>query len=196
MLWKDLRADLGAWMAGTHRVRTSGHQAKPGCPEPASAEGTAEDPHKPKAHYNSNRNRQTYLGDDQVLGELGEANNVVKELRLLRKEVGAADELERVLQPEEALVALLVPVALADDLVRVDEELLVARPRAVAHVRVDQVPVAPVHERVLRLDVAAVREALAALVARPDQVVGLAWVEVQHGQPKGVRDRGRVHGVP
>ena len=115
--------------------------------------------------------RATHLRDDQELRKLREADDMVEQLRLPREKVRAADQLQGILQPKEALAALLVPVRLAQDLVGVDAQLRVARPRAVAHVLVDRRPVPPVLERVVRLDVAVLRKARAALVARPNQVV-------------------------
>ena len=140
--------------------------------------------------------RLPYLRHDQVLAEFGKPNNVVEQLRLPPEELRAANQLQRVLQPEEALVAPRVLVHLADDLVRVDEQLRVARPGTVPHVLLDERPLASVVTGVVRFDVAVLAEASAIPASAPNKVVRVRRVEVQDLQPEVVGRQRHVHAQP
>lgn len=122
---------------------------------------------------------------------------MVEQLGLPVVEIRPCDQLQRIVHAKVVLRALLDLVRLADDLVRVDTQLRVARPRAVAHVRINLVPVPSIVPRVERLGMAGLTQSsMTVSTACPDEIVGLQWMEVQDLKPEGVWGKRRVKSVP
>jgi len=80
--------------------------------------------------------RFTNLSHDQVLRELGESNNMVKQFLLVPIVVRPLDQLKRVIQLEQLLVASFVPVRFANDLGGIREEGCISSPSAIPDIRV------------------------------------------------------------
>lgn len=140
--------------------------------------------------------RATDLSNDEVLRELSESNDVVEKFPLPRVEVRSTNQLERIVDAEVPLVALLDLVALADDLVWVDAELDVARPRAITHILVNTLPASAVVPSIPTLDVTSLTETVATTAAAPNEVIALDRVEVQDLKTEGIRWQGCFEGIP
>ena len=96
---------------------------------------------------------------------------MIEQLLLLVIEVRPTDEFQRILHPKEHLRSLLVPIRLAQDLVRIGKQLRVPRPCAVPDVALHRLPLSTVIERIVRFNAAVVAEPATVVCATPDEVV-------------------------
>lgn len=110
-----------------------------------------------------------------------------EEKSLLVEEVRTAYELQRVLHLEEQLIALLVLVRLANDLVRVCQQFRIASPVAIANVGINEFPVAPIVRGIISFHMAVFAEVSTILSTGPYKVVGLHWMEMKHVETQRVR---------
>lgn len=111
---------------------------------------------------------------------------MVEQFGALIIEVGTADELKGVVESKVLLRAFLNLVRLAQNLIRVDAQLGVTRPLAVAHVLIDVVPIPPIVASVERLNMALLCEAGTVAASRPDEIVRLYRVEVEDVEAEDV----------
>ncbi len=143
--------------------------------------------------------KETYLGHDEELGELGKPNHRLKYCLLPRIEIRPDHKAKRIRATRSLrLRGGLVTISLAHDLFRVRIELTVSRKRAIAHKIVNGVPVAPVVRGVVSLSAAfrAPARRRAVFVADPDKVIRLRRVKLHDLRAEGVGSILGVRDVP
>lgn len=120
---------------------------------------------------------------------------MVKEFSLFTEIACAANELEGVLIPKEFLRALFILIRLAKNLSRIDLQICISRPSAVADVTLHEVPVPAIVTRVVSFSAAFFSQARTVVIAVPKEVVRI-WVEVEYGYSEGIRDERSFEGIP
>ena len=96
---------------------------------------------------------------------------MIEQLLLLVIEVRPTDEFQRILHPKGHLRSLLVPIRLAQDLVRIGKQLRVPRPFTIPDVALHRLPLPTVVKRIVRLNAAIVAEPATVVCTTPDEVV-------------------------
>ena len=143
--------------------------------------------------------KETYLGHDEELGELGKPNYRLKYRLLPRIEIRPDHKTKRIGATRPLwLRGILVAISLAHDLFRVRIELAVSRKRAIAHKVINGVPAAPVVRGIVSLGTAfrAPARRRAVLVADPDKVIRLRRVKLHDLRAEGVGSILGVRDVP
>ena len=135
------------------------------------------------------------LGDDQILGELGESDDVIKQLLLPTVVVRPLDQLEGITHLEHLLIASFVPVRLANDFGGICEKRRISSPSAIPDICVKQSPRSAIVSRIVRFCVTVFTTSRTAIFSGPDKVVRF-WMEMEYSLAEGVWQSRSLSRVP